>query len=633
MLERDDALMAQLDLTNCPLGLVLNRADPDTSVEDTVFAQWDEPFREPVDHSPSYRAWVVIDDEHTGARVLQHEDKRQSGLLTGEDHWADYVIETELRQILANSQPNLDDEYSRIGRTALVVRQQTTRRFYSFGAEGYDDFVLYRRRDEEWVELGRAGRPVDRSRYHRLAMRVTGNRLQCLLDGETVIDVRDDSYRTGKLGIRTNTLSRCAGIRVGMTPEAQTAAADAAAREQRGTAKRAATWPQLTLVRDVDLGGANFAGLARHTASDDLTMLLREPGDTVILTMRTAGGETIWRRDFGAGKAQLGLTADLNRDGCSDIVGTLGSRLLLIDGATGQIRAETDIPPAGPHMGPRGALANAGHSKRGMIAAAARLQPNPAPPGLVFREDGSPGSNTIWGYDSELNHLWTTHVPNPKFGHNMATFDVDGDGRDELLLGSYLFGPDGEVRWRLEGCEYWDRYNGARHVDGGFIAQLSADPADGPTCVLACGAEGIIFADPTTGHIRYEHLLGHVQTVVHGHFRDDVPGRQVWSFNRHGNFGIMTLHDAHGTELLQVQPHYELFRGHPVKWAADRPDLLLMNATYIRGLYDGDFRLVAPLPAAEAPGASTAMIRNIDGDGLDEILFRTPHSLRIYSRE
>ena len=89
-------MLAQLDLQGCPEGTVLDPNEPDQSVEEQYFSDWANPLTAP-------RRWRmascyrVVEDE--GQPVLEHIDKTDRCLVTGEALWADYAVEAEIRPI------------------------------------------------------------------------------------------------------------------------------------------------------------------------------------------------------------------------------------------------------------------------------------------------------------------------------------------------------------------------------------------------------------------------------------------------------------------------------------------------------------------------------------------------------
>ena len=104
-----------------------------------------------------------------------------------------------------------------------MVRYQDLRRYYIFGIEGYERFVLYRREDEAWTMLAAYRNGVDRSRYYHLKVVCEGERLACYVDGKQIFVAYDAKFQTGKVGIRTNTRSRMYGVRVTASEPARAA--------------------------------------------------------------------------------------------------------------------------------------------------------------------------------------------------------------------------------------------------------------------------------------------------------------------------------------------------------------------------------------------------------------------------
>lgn len=166
-------------------------------------------------------------------------------------------------------------------------------------------------------------------------------------------------------------------------------------------------------------------------------------------------------------------------------------------------------------------------------------------------------------------------VAHPGSGHALPILDLDGDGRDEILLGYQLVDLDGEVVWTADGLGDDDVDPDEQHVD-----------------------DVAVFADETGVHF-----------AVAGSDRlywIDADGRVVWSLREHhpqacvvARLGprrepriflancreVMNLYDLDG---------HELWRGVlPEHWPAGRP----------KGLGDRFFHKVDPVVAWRAPGA------------------------------
>ena len=128
-------------------------------------------------------------------------------------------------------------------------------------------------------------------------------------------------------------------------------------------------------------------------------------------------------------------------------------------------------------------------------------------------------------------------------GHSLHAFDIDGDGRDEVIIGSAAIDDDGTCLWRMN----------MGHPDWCYLADV--DP-NLPGLELAYGFEtaqkynGICLADPRTGGIIWG--CKHPTTHIHdwGLVADidgRHPGMELYGMERDG--GTCWLYSATG-ELL-----------------------------------------------------------------------------------
>ncbi|MFW6058999.1 MAG: hypothetical protein ACODAQ_02390 [Phycisphaeraceae bacterium] len=647
--DASEQVIAAVELdTDAPIGTVLDRTEPDWTIEQRYLEGWFLGMTPPAWWGRN-RQLVITDDELLEKRVLEHIKKDDDVLLTGSDHWRNYAVEASLRQLLATTNGNADDEHARLGRLGPVARQVALRRYYYFCIEGHDRFALYRRRDQDYLLLASFEQPIDPARYYRLRLHVQGSRLRGYVDGELVVDVHDHAYERGRAGVRFNTMGRIESIRVLMTPP-QRAAAEASEAAHRAAEQQARRrTPQLDLCNRIDvprerLAAVAFAQRYRYRVFDQpprhepVLLLLADADETpssrklshgLQLRAMNLAGETRWRCEaddvLQRGAGQL-TTGDFTGRGGVDVAAVTDRRLLVIDGQSGEIVRETALPAAGPYQEHRGGRTSVSKPH------ALRLDPE-GPMSLLVREDTSAGGNSMWAYDHQLNLLWERHLPQPKFGHVPWFYDIDGDGCDEILLGYRLMDHDGRVLWTLERAEYAERLLGARHADNVFLGKLHGDESDRVTALFAGGSDGLFFADGHTGEIFAHHELGHVQHLEVGRYRPDLPGLQVCAANRWANFGITTFLDNEGAELFQFQPDHEGEQFVTVRWGADH-DLIFMNRSEAsKGLWDAFGRRVVELPenmplGREAVGQTA--VADLDGDGRDELLILMDGQLHVY---
>jgi rhamnogalacturonan endolyase len=114
--------------------------------------------------------------------------------------------------------------------------------------------------------------------------------------------------------------------------------------------------------------------------------------------------------------------------------------------------------------------------------------------------------------------------------HTMKVADVDGDGRDEIVLGSVALRPDGKVLWNL----------GLGHPDVMYMTDVVPTR---PGLEIALGYEvkldrnGICLVDARTGEI----IWGHPYKTTHihdqgmfGDFVPEIPGMEFYSAEQDG---------------------------------------------------------------------------------------------------
>jgi hypothetical protein len=115
---------------------------------------------------------------------------------------ANAAIEASVCPLVGTSAPHADDEHAIVGRTGVLARMETSRRYYFFCVEGHERLALYRREDGRYTMLGGKELAVDASRYYRLRLDASGNRLRAECDGEPIADVFDPVLRRGPVGVR-----------------------------------------------------------------------------------------------------------------------------------------------------------------------------------------------------------------------------------------------------------------------------------------------------------------------------------------------------------------------------------------------------------------------------------------------
>lgn len=255
--------------------------------------------------------------------------------------------------------------------------------------------------------------------------------------------------------------------------------------------------------------GARSSYGARYTTPEDQAL--------DCMTALDLAGRILWQRGqpwpyqhpFRThGGRQMALIADLDGAGAAELARIRGNQLQLIDGRTGALRAAA-------------ALDNDGYSQ--IISTAftgdgrRQVALKPCADGL----DGHPHGCPVVAFDSELKPFWPRR-DFTRVGHAPAACDVDGDGRDELLIGFDCVNPDGSVRWTLPIAD------GVGHPDRRSIADINGDGA--MEQVLACEDVGVVTTD-LKGNILWAKPADHCGDACVGKFIADRPGLQILANN------------------------------------------------------------------------------------------------------
>jgi len=218
--------------------------------------------------------------------------------------------------------------------------------------------------------------------------------------------------------------------------------------------------------------------------------------------------------------------------------------------------------------------------------------------------------NNIWAYDSHLNQLWS-YTGN--MAHCARSYDIDGDGREEVYAGDAMLDHDGKVLWRVDIHD---------HCDSIIIGEIDSQP--GLDVLFANSNGGFYILDALTGDIKKEWHLGHCQSVTFGNFREDMKQPQIIGTTGWGG-GYWFLFDR---DLNLKQADFKpAGRGsRPVNWDGSGVELLLGS----EGLYDAFGRLLVSFPDAPRGGAR---VHNFCGDLRDEVMFWTAQEVCIYTQK
>jgi hypothetical protein len=357
--------------------------------------------------------------------------------------------------------------------------------------------------------------------------------------------------------------------------------------------------------------------------------------DTYKLEAYRHDGRFLWRYDLGwaiergiwyspyvvydldgDGKAEVAVkTGEGDPRGPDGRVQTGPEYLAILDGQTGKPLCRVDWPSRAP-FGPKGY----NYASRNQLAVAYLDGKTPC----LLVERGTYTYMTLVAYEfhaKRLRELW--RWDNEKLGrayrgqgaHWMHAADVDGDGRDEALLGSCVIDDDGSPLWTT----------GLGHPDHFYVGDI--DPSH-PGLEIYYGIEPggprntMCLVDARTGQFLWGHE-GRTQHIHHSGMCSDIdpahPGAECYSGER--DFPDKRwLRDCKGN-VLSTEDLGGL-GPRPVYWDADPQRELILGRRIAK------YRGPTLLPRVE--GEVIAVV-DLVGDWREEIITSLPGELRIYT--
>jgi hypothetical protein len=313
-----------------------------------------------------------------------------------------------------------------------------------------------------------------------------------------------------------------------------------------------------------------------------------------------------------------GAIWDLDRDGRAEVIHWRfidGKEWLVVaDGRTGEIRRKTEWPTQPlPHV------------YNNFRIAIGRLRPGYPSHIVVLTDMG--GTISVAAYDAELNQLWN-HVESKKkdhLGHYVYPVDLDGDGVDEVVVGSLVLDANGR--------EIWNRfdlfYDNHDHVDSYRFIDLDGD---GRVEAVAAHSEvGVVAYRALTGELLWQNMAEHAQQIEVGDFLDGVPGPHV-------AIGARTYGNRQaGEPYLSAQVHWFDAKGNLLsKWPGNP---LNGNPVFVKGDWRGDgkeelfwykFRLTRAGKGELYFGEPVFHMFDFLGDGAEEVITLGDGVLRVY---
>ena len=243
---------------------------------------------------------------------------------------------------------------------------------------------------------------------------------------------------------------------------------------------------------------------------------------------------------------------DIDGDGKNEVVCYSAGTLQVLDGATGAMKAEKPGPSM-THAQAAGGRFHCDSIHICNLAGGARATD------LLVKDMYS----NVFAYDASLEARWHYAC---KTGHYPFTFDTNGDGKDEILIGYTLLTPAGERLWSIPLTD---------HADA--VAIIRSRKTDDLVVAIAASNEGFVFAD-MQGKKRRHLKIGHMQTISAGRLLPGSDDIQIATNTYWGNPGVIYILSLDGKVINVFQPS---IHGSPlslVRWTHGHQDFFLLSA-------------------------------------------------------
>ncbi len=544
-------------------------------------------------------------------------------IVAGDSIWHDYKIEFSFRP---------DAVMDKCG---IVFRYQDSRNYYYYGMEG-NRLVL-----KMIAQATAPHRPFEKvlastffnwqpGSVYKGEVSIKQNRIYTLLNDSLSLVAEDGSYTRGKVGFLSDIPADFLNMKV--TTLKREHRKMSRYQEKLSGARAILINENATPViwKKVDLG--NY-GAGRNIRFGDLNsdgkmeLLTGQVGktdgagggnDIGCLTAMNFDGEVLWQRgtprpsEKHCEEEAAFQIHDLDGDGNKEVVYMVQGIIHVLDGSKGRLirrKALSKVPIA------------AGEYARinGNRIFFCDIQGKGRDSDLLVLA----GSGHVWAYDEHLNLLWT-YLSEPAKSYPSA-MDVDGDGRDEILIG-YSFIDD-------DGSEIWNRSSDSGdEATAVALATLNQQPSDAaPRILFGAGDWGTMVYN-TDGKLLLHHPVGHVQSLTIANLRSDLPGLEMVSSNFWGSQGIIYLYDANGQIYSSFEPGSHGSMCLPVNWRGDGVEYFLLNTSAgDGGLFNGRGLLSVSFPDDDHPELCNAVL-DVYGDARDEIITWNQHALWVYTQ-
>ena len=552
-------------------------------------------------------------------------------LETGKHQWKDYEVSVSVRRL------------SQKGMAGLVFSMNHSIDTLVFYLDGKDKAAVAYRHKEEVQVLKEVSFPHGCDQEYRLKVDCDGRIAKVYVDDQELFRVEDDLVaRGGKVGISADCPSRFADFKVCVSEKTKQEIEVAELAVKETETEEMKKHPKMKLWKKIDLknfGTSRQIRFGHLTGTDEWYVVLAQMQKRICrdaygliscLTAIDLEGNVLWQlgepsdktEELGKVSADMAFQVyDIDGDGSDEVIVGWDFEIRILDGRTGTIKKSAKTPFSDDDDAD---LIGVPYQ----IYAFERINPD----GIRicnFRGKERPADILIkdrycriYALDEDLNVMWKFKSPT-NTGHCPLPIDIDGDGKDELLVGYKLLDSDGQMLWSYPISE--------DHTDEIVAGKWMPGEDEGHFACVS-GKAGFFIGD-FYGNIVARDMVGHAQRVSIANYCPEREGREIVVTNYWGHQGVIFLYDCYGNQIWEMENEMNGNILAPVNWDGDGTELILTNADAKKGgLLNGRGVRAVEFPDDGHPVLCCESL-DLTGDERNELVVWDYHSMYIYTQD
>ena len=236
----------------------------------------------------------------------------------------------------------------------------------------------------------------------------------------------------------------------------------------------------------------------------------------------------------------------------------------------------------------------------------------------------------IWALDSEGRERWNVRHPAGRLtAHQVFPVDLDGDGRDELIVGYAMLNADGSMRWEMEAARELPLGIGC-HLDCARVLRRGETAADWRFVVTCCANERMASVDGT-GRTVWVKDNRHYESVDVCSIYPELPGKQIVVDVAKHEEVVAPIHvlDEDGALLGKLFTWNSRFH-FPIDWDGSGRDLFVVGGEH--ALFDGRGDKIASFdtPGIDNPSGLICGRGDLTGNGVPDVMISADHGGTIF---